>query len=200
MPVKRLQLVVATTAALAVTAGAHADLVPDRNSPGVTGGLSVSGEAAPGEGMGAQFARELLEGVFPRPNRPLSVWPAEHLHSKGSTGDSVLSVPAGPGSASLFLFALGGLGAWNLGRSARKLHLGCLPEWYHSGGPRQVGHATPLDLDFHLATAPLCRLEVPAAIGGNVSSQWWSWRERAVGLSAQQVLHSADPRGPPPYP
>ena len=73
-------------------------------------------------------------------------------------GPKVTALPAGPGSVSLFFVALGGVGAWHVGRSARKLHLGTVPEWYHTGGPAQVGHAVPLDLTF---TPLYCRFEQP---------------------------------------
>ncbi|MGE0479497.1 MAG: hypothetical protein AB7Q17_03390 [Phycisphaerae bacterium] len=58
--------------------------------------------------------------------------------------------PTAPSSAALFLYALGSVGAWQLGRSARKLNLGCVPDWYHADA-RQIGHATPLDLGFPAA-------------------------------------------------
>jgi len=58
----------------------------------------------------------------------------------------------GPGSVALFLSALSGLGVWQLGRSARKFNLASVPDWYHTGGPIQVGHVTAINPDF---TAPV---------------------------------------------
>lgn len=60
---------------------------------------------------------------------------------------AVVPLPPGPGSAALvacglaLLTAVGGL------HSLRKAHFGPLPEWYSTSGPRQIGHATPLDLE-----------------------------------------------------
>lgn len=64
---------------------------------------------------------------------------------------AVRSLPPAPGSLTLFLSALGGMGAWQLGRSARRFHLGFIPDWYHTGGPVQVGHVSAINPDL---TAP----------------------------------------------
>ncbi|MEW6200091.1 MAG: hypothetical protein AB1601_15685 [Planctomycetota bacterium] len=81
------------------------------------------------------------------PTWPLSGDPAE--------ARDVLPLPGGPDSSALFLWALGGLGAWQLGRYTRKWHLSALPEWYHTGGPAQVGHAQRLDLERITLDVPL---------------------------------------------
>jgi hypothetical protein len=57
------------------------------------------------------------------------------------------SLPPTPSSLSLFLVAVGGMGAWQFGRSAKKLRFGHLPDWLHTGGPAQVAHATALGPD-----------------------------------------------------
>lgn len=50
-------------------------------------------------------------------------------------------LPAPPDSAAMVLGAFGGLGVWQLGRSARKLHFGQVPEWFHAEGPERIGHS-----------------------------------------------------------
>lgn len=55
--------------------------------------------------------------------------------------------PPVPGSMALVLSALGSLGAYQGLRAAKRLPLGGLaPDWYHSDGPQQIGHATALDV------------------------------------------------------
>ena len=71
-------------------------------------------------------------------------------------GPEARGFPAGPGSFSLVLTAFGSLGAWRLGRSAKKFHFSSFPDWYHTGGPSQLGHSHALDLD---AAPAVCRLE-----------------------------------------
>lgn len=58
-----------------------------------------------------------------------------------------------PGSATLFLWAIGGFGATQLGRSARNIRLAFVPSWLHTGGPGTVGHATQLVLESHCLPA-----------------------------------------------
>ena len=66
---------------------------------------------------------------------------------------AVRALPPAHGSLTLFLSAVGGLGAWHLGRSARKFRLGFIPAWYHSGGPGQVGHVLALNPDLTIIHA-----------------------------------------------
>ncbi len=71
----------------------------------------------------------------------------------------------GQDSLSLCLYALLGLG---LGRSApfvKKLHIGCIPDWYHSGGPFQIGHSQVMEPDC-LCHAPVyCFIQPDNAAG-----------------------------------
>ena len=100
-------------------------------------------------------------------------------------------LPPGTGSATLALYAFGTFGLWHLGRSARKLHFGALPEWYHTGGPQQIGHAVPFDLDS--GALPLCCFEQPV---GQRPFLYRVRREQAPPLDAQFLFTTA-PRGPP---
>jgi hypothetical protein len=55
----------------------------------------------------------------------------------------------GPDSCGLCLYALMGVGLCAAPHWLKKLHFGHLPEWYHDGGPSQIGHsyaATPESL------------------------------------------------------
>lgn len=63
-------------------------------------------------------------------------------------GSGVVTLPPGPGSASLVACGLAVLGAVGGVRSLRKANFGPLPDWYSTSGPTQIGHATPLDPDF----------------------------------------------------
>lgn len=58
-------------------------------------------------------------------------------------------------SLSLCLYALVGLGLCRTAPWVKRLHFGCLPDWYHGGGPYQIGHS--------FATAPNCLSSVPVA-------------------------------------
>ena len=61
----------------------------------------------------------------------------------------LIELAGGPSSVSLCLYALMSLGLCSAPHWIKKLHLGHLPEWYHDGGPFQIGHsfaATPESL------------------------------------------------------
>ena len=75
---------------------------------------------------------------------------------------AVRRLPAEPGAASLFVFAVTWLGAVKLGSSVRKLHLAPLPEWYHPAGPARIGNAVALDLQFSLPA--ISALDAPAEL------------------------------------
>ena len=104
-------------------------------------------------------------------------------------------IPPAPDSASLVLWALGSAAVWQLGRSTHKFGLHVAPDWYHTGGPTQVGHATPLDLDFGdmplaVFARPACRLRFSSI----------SCRNRERWLPPQRWhVPTRDPRGPPVF-
>lgn len=80
----------------------------------------------------------------------------EPLSSPGAGEHAVEEIPPAPSSLALGLTALAGLGIYQAGR---KIHFSRLPEWYHTGGPQQIGHATPLELD--RVQLPVCVLDEP---------------------------------------
>ena len=172
---------------VAITCGGHAA------SCRIATGVSV-----PNALGHADLINDLLGDTSTPPNRLL----ADVEQADCGTGGAgrvaeTLTLPPGPGSANLFLWALGGCGLWQAGRSARKLQLGALPEWYHAGGPAQIGYATPLDVEFSRAAMPLCCFDVPAEIGNEASGRWGLGCEPAYHLSARHFLLAAAPRGPP---
>ena len=119
---------------------------------------------------------------------PLVPLPTPSAEAESSL--SVRELPEAPNSAALFLCALGSLGAWHLTRSARKLHFGSIPEWYHTGGPVQIGHAVPVDLSqwgFSCHDRPDHDPQPCADV----------FPTRAPTYSSQVPLIPAAPRGPP---
>jgi len=105
---------------------------------------------------------------------------------------AVIELPPAPGSAALFLSAMVSLGAWQLVRSSRDLHLGAMPEWYHPGGPAQIGHTTVFDLEFSAVALCVFDAPTPAPVFSNRLA-----RESRPRCFDQHVLSQADPRGPP---
>jgi len=106
-----------------------------------------------------------------------------------------VELPGLPGSASLLLSALLSAGAWQLGRSAKDIHLADLPDWYHTGGPVQVGHATPFD--FHAMSA------IVFGVGPEIDDPLPVRRTRAFARidipSDEHDVAPAAPRAPPSF-
>ncbi|MBN1344535.1 MAG: hypothetical protein JXQ73_17730 [Phycisphaerae bacterium] len=114
------------------------------------------------------------------------------LRETPSDSPEIKELPPTPGSGSLFMCALGSLGAWHLTRAARKLNLSDVPHWLHSGGPPQVGHAVPVDL---CSTAPaVCCFEQPVRYR---SSRRRSLSDSRSPLESQYSVLATYPRGPP---
>ncbi len=105
---------------------------------------------------------------------------------------AVIELPPAPSSAGLFLSAMLSVGAWQLVCSSRDLNLSALPDWYHTGGPVQIGHATPFDLNFNALA--LCTFTQPETERTLAYVPRRDDRTRPI-----DQLHScsADPRGPP---
>ena len=110
----------------------------------------------------------------------------------GEVAPTIRNLPASPSSAKLLLSALLSVGAWHLVRSPKNLHFADVPAWYHPGGPSQIGHATPFDLDF--SSLPLCCFEQPA---GERPFLCRVQREEVPRQGAQCFLTITSPRGPP---
>lgn len=66
-------------------------------------------------------------------------------------------IPESPSSLWLGLTALASFGLYHASQSIRRAHVPLMAEWYHTGGPEQIGHATPLDLDTR--DLPACALD-----------------------------------------
>lgn len=113
-------------------------------------------------------------------------------HFEADAPTNVIELPASPGSMGLFLSGALSIGAWHLVRSARNLHFADLPEWYHSGGPDQIGHAVPFDLD--LTLQPLCEVLQPVCDDRPLSFSRWLEELRPPDVQFFSIVNS---RGPP---
>ena len=115
--------------------------------------------------------------------------------SDSAAARDVRVLPPLPGSAALFLSAVFSMGGWHLVRSARHAHWSNLPEWYHTGGPIQIGHVVPFDLDF--SEQPLCIFQpVDAEVGERHFFRRPARETRPRG-DRQCFLIITAPRGPP---
>jgi len=150
----------------------------------------------------AEPARPVRQAI-PNPNLrdPLNmmlgvgaVRPAMDFSTPSPPGRKTIVLPADLSSITMFLTGFASLGAWQFVRSARngRFHFGHMPEWYHSGGPTQVGHVVALDLQNQ--TPIFCRFD---RSGGNPTLAYSLRRVIHMRRKSQFMLTPAAPRGPP---
>ena len=127
------------------------------------------------------------QGLF-APAQPVVALPREP-----TPGDASLQeLPPAPSSMALVLSALASLGAYQGVRSFKRMHLNFTPDWYHTGGPAQIGHATPFNLDF--GALPVCIFDQPVA---RPAFAYRIPRELGSRLRSQFFLLVRSPRAPP---
>jgi hypothetical protein len=110
------------------------------------------------------------------------------------TSATVTDLPPAPSSLALVLSALASFGAYQGIRSLKRLHLGTLPDWYHADAV-QIGHTTPLRLEFDYSALPACAFESPSDLRPQVSYR--IPREPCSRLRSQFLLVIEAPRAPP---
>lgn len=204
---KDTRLFLVTVALLGLTASARADL---HAIEGQTDGWSGYHFVELARVSSASLTEELVPAVdaygrstvapidVDSPLVSLGAWGRDTGVSHTTVGfdrkpkHAVVELPPAPSSLSLFLSAMISAGAWHLSRSARHMHFGAVPEWYHTGCPDKIGHAVPFDFGF--SAPPLCCFEQPA---GELTCLYRVRREQAPVRDAQCILTLAAPRGPP---
>ncbi|MBL8879514.1 MAG: hypothetical protein JNG88_10380 [Phycisphaerales bacterium] len=98
-------------------------------------------------------------------------------------------------SAAVLIFGLGGVGVWQAGRNAKKFASSITPDWYHTGGPTQVGHSTPLPLDWTETLSIDVAFETPMVVVPHVSYRLPL--EAAATLLEPAYARILAPRAPP---
>ena len=190
------KLITVVIGGLVVTAAAYADMVPvSRLDAGRRQFQHVCGRTD------LQYTN--LSSPFNSLNTAGSdLWSVEFLPeanadvSQTSEIQHPLSLTNGPGSLNLCLSALIGLGLCSSAHWVKRLSFGFVPEWYHNGGPFQIGHSyavTPESLcpvPVCCFIQPVCRVEdsIPQYRLGTVTSLW---------RKSQFTPAVIAPRGPP---
>ncbi|MHC4560327.1 MAG: hypothetical protein ACYS80_23835 [Planctomycetota bacterium] len=107
-----------------------------------------------------------------------------------------INLTNGQGSFTLCLYALMGLGLCSSTHWVKKLSFGFIPEWYHNGGPFQIGHSYALTPE-SLCPVPVCCFVQPVGRAENFLRQLY-WGNVAPFLRKSQFTPDAvAPRGPP---
>ena len=196
MVINRRKLLITVGLGLLVTTGVYADMTPVSQS-----------DAKRVQSSNACRLAELQYTNLSSPYNPPSVteldlWSVEFLPeanadvSQTSEIQHPQSLTNGPGNFNLCLSALIGLALCSSAHWVKRLSFGFVPEWYHNGGPFQIGHSyavTPESLcpvPVYCFVQPVCTVEdsLPQYRLGTVTSLW---------RKSQFTPTLLVPRGPP---
>ncbi len=191
------RVIAAIVGVVVVTVTSYADMVPASGVDiGCGGPVSVCGEsvllpASPSSLFSSPSIGDLKLwsiGFLPQAN-------AETEQTIATLGPQTLT--NGPNSLALCLSALMGLGLCSSLHWVKKLSFGFIPEWYHNGGPFQIGHShavIPSTLCAVKACCfiqPVCTAEdiIPQYCLGTIMSLWRKsqFTSRVLGSRAPPV-------------
>ncbi len=144
-----------------------------------------------------------LSGPFNYTNRHnLDLWPVELLPEPtadtGKTSDlqNLRSFTDGTGSFALCLYALVGLGLCQAAPWIKKLSFEFIPEWYHDGGPFQIGHSHAVTPET-LYPTPACCFAQPACKVESLIPQYRQKTIMSLWRKSQFTPDEIASRGPP---
>ncbi len=186
--------------ALAVAPVVHADMMP-ASSPrgGSRWSLAVWGKAVapqPSDPQGSVTFGDTIDlDLFPE-----GCLPGVKLEA-GSTGSAkhLKILTDRQNSVSLCLYALFGLGLCRSGAwIKRKLYVDLIPDWYHAGGPYQMGHSFAIAPNCLPAARIRCFIQPDSVIAIEAAPLVFRWEIVAsFGQQSQFLPGVAASRGPP---
>lgn len=102
----------------------------------------------------------------------------------------------GQTSFSLCLYALLGLGLCKSAPFVKKLSFGCIPDWYHNGGPFQIGHSHAIGPE-SLCSAQVCCFVQPVCTAEDISPEYYKGTIASLLRKSQFIPTILAARGPP---
>ena len=194
--INRRKLLIAVLGGLVATAAVNADMVSvsqldaeSRQSPRVCGRTDL---------QPTDFA-----GLFDYPSvTDLNLEPVRFSPEVGlGIGQPPLTQDAqiltdGQSSLSLCLSALIGLGLCSSAHCLKKLSFGFIPEWYHNGGPFQIGHSLAVSPE-SLCPTPACCFVQPVWAVEDSLPQYRLGIVTSLWRKSQFTPAVVAPRGPP---
>ncbi len=190
------KLIAVVIGGLVVTAAAYAGMVPvsrldagRRQLPHVCGQTDL------------RYTNLSSPSNFPSVGH-LDSWSVEFLPeastdvSQTSEIQHPLSLTNGQGSLNLCLSALIGLGLCSSAHWVKRLSFGFVPEWYHDGGPFQIGHSFAVTPE-SLCPVPVCCFIQPVCTVEDSLPQYRLGTVVSLWRKSQFTPTVLAPRGPP---
>ncbi len=194
--INRRKLLITVGLGLLVTTGVYADMTPASQS-----------DAKHVQSPNVCSLKELQYTDFSNPSNYPSVakidlWSVEFLpeakddDSQTSEIQNPLSLTNGPGSLNLCLSALIGLGLCSSAHFVKRLSFGFIPEWYHDGGPFQIGHSFAVSPE-SLCPVPVCCFVQPTCTVEDFIPQYRLGTVTSLWRKSQFTPTVLASRGPP---
>ena len=166
---RRKSIIVMVVASLVAPGSGYARISPPAGRVGTAGMRPASNTVAP-----ALNPHE-LQRVLGLPSAIDFDWQAAGLApllqpEPAAEGSAVVVLSDHHDSLTLCLYALMGLGLCKSAPWVRKFSFGVVPQWYHDGGPWQIGHSFAASPD-GCCPAPVCFVQ-PEAPHKNLSPQY----------------------------
>jgi len=169
--------VVAVFAVLVVAGLVRADMVPLST-------LDTAGQTSVSDCGRADLRHSRAPGLFFPSHADSDFWSVEFPAGQNTS------------SLSLCLYALMGLGLCSSAHWVKKHSLGFIPEWYHNGGPFQIGHSLAVTPDNLSLTPARCFIQ-PVLVAEDLIPIYRSMTVRSLWRESQFTPAVIESRGPP---
>ncbi len=194
--INRRKLLITVGLGLLVTTGVYADMTPVSQS-----------DAKCVQPLSARRLAELQYTNLSSPyNSPsvteLDLWSVEFFPEAKADVSQTAEIQHlqiltnGQGSLNLCLSALIGLGLCSSAHWVKRLSFGFVPEWYHNGGPFQIGHSYAVTPE-PLCSEPVCCFIQPVCIVEDSFTQYPLGTVASLWRKSQFTPTILVPRGPP---
>ncbi len=194
--IRRRNLITALVGVFVVSAAVRADMLPV--CAGDIGGSQPAHTCREVHVYPADSASVLdYTGVGGLEMRPVQLCPEAPIRPEQSLRTQPAQIQTDEqSSVGLCLSALVGLGLCTSAHSLKKLHFGFIPEWYHNGGPFQIGHSIAVSPD-SICPVPVCSFEQPVWTAGDRVPQYCDGTIASLWRNSQFTPDVLASRGPP---
>jgi len=191
------KLIIAVLGGLVLVVSVHADMMPVTGFDSTSRPSVQTGEPADSRNNSSVAPSLACLSITGLDSASLAFLPPD----KADVEPAVEETPPCPilteglDSFSLCLSALAGLGLCGAGRSVKKTSLGFIPDWYHHGGPYQIGGSHVVGPDCLCATA--VSFVQPDGLPEDLSEQYHRGTIAPLLRKSQFTSTVLAPRGPP---
>jgi len=194
--INRRKLLITVGLGLLVTTGVYADMTPVSRMDAKCVQSSNACRLAE-----LQYT-DLSSSSNPPSVAKIDLWSVEFLpeakddDSQSAEIQHLQILTNGPGSLNLCLSALIGLGLCSSAHWVKRISFGFVPEWYHNGGPFQIGHSYAVTPE-SLCPVPVCCFIQPVCTVEDSLPQYHLGTVASLWRKSQLTPTVLAPRGPP---